>query len=84
MIRAPLIDLNPVELDYYPFIISLDKCSARFISVNHLSTKVCTASKTKDINDKVFNMIINENKAKTVAKYTALILNVNSDVQLPI
>ena len=26
MIRPTLIDLNPVELNYYPFLISLDKC----------------------------------------------------------
>ena len=26
MIRPTLIDLNPVELNYYPFMISLDKC----------------------------------------------------------
>ena len=28
MIRPILIDLNPVELNYYPFMISLDKCNA--------------------------------------------------------
>ena len=27
MIRPTLIDLNPVELKYYPFMISLDKCT---------------------------------------------------------
>ena len=27
MIRANLIDLNPVEFHYYPFMIILDKCS---------------------------------------------------------
>ena len=27
MIRPTLVDLNPVELKYYPFIISLDKCT---------------------------------------------------------
>ena len=27
MIRPTLIDLNPVELKYYPFMISLHKCS---------------------------------------------------------
>ena len=26
MIRPILIDLNPAELNYYPFMISLDKC----------------------------------------------------------
>ena len=27
MIRPNFIDLNPVELSYYPFMISLDRCS---------------------------------------------------------
>ena len=27
MIRPALINLNPVELKYYPFMISLDKCN---------------------------------------------------------
>ena len=36
MVRPTLIDLNPVELKYYPFMISLDKCSG---SYNDLSQK---------------------------------------------
>ena len=27
MIRPPLIDMNSVELEYYPFMISLNKCT---------------------------------------------------------
>ena len=27
MVRSTLIDLNSVELKYYPFMISLDNCS---------------------------------------------------------
>ena len=33
MIRPTLVNLNPVELTYYPFMISLDKCRS-FDSVN--------------------------------------------------
>ena len=39
-----LIDLNPVELKYYPFMISLDKCNGRF---NVLSPKICIPKKNK-------------------------------------
>ena len=46
MVRPTLIDLNPIELKYYPFMISLDKC-------NVLSPKICVPKKTKDINVKV-------------------------------
>ena len=36
IVRPTLIDLNRVELKYYPFIISLDKCSG---SCNVLSPR---------------------------------------------
>ena len=39
MVRPTLINLNPVELKYYPFMISLDKCNE---SSNVLSPKICS------------------------------------------
>ena len=30
IIRPTLINLNPVDLKYYPFMISLDECSGSF------------------------------------------------------
>ena len=58
-----LFDLNPVELNYYPFLFSLDKCNGSCNAADELSTKKCVPSKTKDINVKVFNVSrnINEN-----------------------
>ena len=44
MVRPALIDLNPFELKYYPFMISLDKCNG---SCNVLSPKMCVTKKTK-------------------------------------
>ena len=38
IVRSTIIDLNPVELKCYPFIISLDKCNG---SCNVLSPKLC-------------------------------------------
>ena len=61
MVRPTLIDLNPVEFKYYPFMASLDKSSG---SCNALSSKICVPSKTKDINVKAFNMITTKNEAK--------------------
>ena len=69
MIRRTLIDLIPVELNYYPFMISLDKFSGICNSVDDISTKICVSSKTKDINIKVFNMITNINESKTMVKH---------------
>ena len=64
MISSTLIDLDPVELKYYPFMISLDKFSG---SCNVLSPKTCVPKETKDINVKVFN--INKNEAKIMARH---------------
>ena len=38
MVRPTLVDLNPVDLKYYPFMTSLDKCIG--IS-NVLFPKIC-------------------------------------------
>ena len=64
MVRPTLIDLNPIELKYYPFMISLDKCNG---SCNLLSPKICVPKETKGINVKV-NMITNKNEAKAMTK----------------
>ena len=66
MVRPTPIDLNPVELKYYPFMISLDKCTER---CNVVSPKVCVPKETKDINVKAFIMIANKNKAITMTEY---------------
>ena len=42
--RPTLTDLNPVELKYCPFMISLDKCSG---SCNVLSPKICVPKEKK-------------------------------------
>ena len=42
MLRPTVIDLNPVELKYYPFMISVDKYSG---SCNVLSPKRCVPKK---------------------------------------
>ena len=64
-----LIDLNPVELKYYPFMISLHKCSESCNSVDDLSTEICVPSKTKKVNVKVFNTITNRNGDKLMVKH---------------
>ena len=61
MVKPTLIDKNPVDLKYYPFMISLNKCSG---SCNVLSPKICVSKETKDINVKAFNIITNKMKLK--------------------
>ena len=65
MVRPTLIDLNSVELKYYRFMISLDKCTG---SCNVLSSKIWVPKEAKGINVKAFNMLTNKNEAKTMVK----------------
>ena len=54
MVRHTLINMNPNELKYYPFMISLNKYTG---SCNVLSPKICVPKESKDIDVKAFNMI---------------------------
>ena len=63
-----LLILNPVELKYDLFVISLDKCIRSF---NVLSPRMCVLKETKDINAKAFNIITNKTEAKKMTKYIA-------------
>ena len=65
-IRPTLIDLNPVELKYYPFMISLNKCTG---SCNVLSQNTCVPKEAKDISFKVFDMITNRNEGKAKTEH---------------
>ena len=56
MARPTLDVIYPAELKYYPFMISLNKCTG---SCNVLSPKICVLKPTKDINVKAFHMITN-------------------------
>ena len=69
MARPTLIDLNPVELNYYSFIISLDKCNGSCNAVDDFFARICIPSDTTDKNVKVFNMITRTNEVKTLLKH---------------
>ena len=66
MARPTLINMNPVELKYYPFMITLNKFAE---SCNVLSTKICVPKETKDINVKAFNVITNKDEAKAMTEH---------------
>lgn len=55
MIRQTHIDWNLVELNYYPFVISLDKCNGSY-NVNDDLSKNMFRVKKKDVNVKACSM----------------------------
>ena len=71
MNRHTLVDLNPVEPNYYPLNISLDECNRSCNAVDDLFTKICVQSKKKDVSIKVFNLIISRNETETLVKHVS-------------
>ena len=49
MIRPTLIDLNPVEINHFPFMFSLDKCNGYCNAADDLSTKICVPTENKNV-----------------------------------
>ena len=68
MISPTLLHLNLAELNYYPFMISLEECNGSCNAADNLSAKVCVPSKTKDVNAKAFN-ITRTYEAKILIKH---------------
>ena len=68
MVRPTLIDLNPDELRYYPFIIILESCDGSCNTVED-PFRIYVPNKKKDVNLKVFNKIKGINDSKTLANY---------------
>ena len=65
IVKPTLTDMNPVALKYYPFLISLNKCTARY---NVVSPKNMCSKRKERHNVKAFNMITNKNEAKAMAE----------------
>ena len=60
LIRPTFIDLNPADIKYFPFRISLSKYNG---NCTVLSPKIYVPKETKDANVKAFNLITNKNEA---------------------
>ena len=69
MVRSTLIDLNPDELHYYRFIISMNWCNGSCNIVEVLFGRICVYNKMEDMKLKVFNVIKGTNESKTLAKH---------------
>ena len=69
MARHAVIDLNPIDLNYYPFMISLEKCKVSCNFVDVLSTKICVPNKTKEVSVKRFSMVTRIDEAKALVKH---------------
>ena len=66
VLTPAIIDVNSVEINYYPFMISLSKCIE---SCNASSKKIWVLKETRNINAKKINLIISKNEAKAMTEH---------------
>ena len=65
LVLFTFIDLNPDDIFYYPFIVSLDRYHGSCNTVRHLFVRICFPKKTKNINLNILNMITGIIESKT-------------------
>ena len=63
-IRTKIIDVNNNESSFYPFSISVNKCSCS--NINDPYAKLCVPDVVKNINVKVFNLMSRTNKTRHI------------------
>lgn len=64
LIRLTVIDLNPIELIFFPFMVDLDKCNGSFNVVDDLYMEIYVPIEREVVNVKVFDMIARIYEAK--------------------
>ena len=63
-IRTRIIDINSNEPLFYPFSISVNKCSGSCNNINDPYAKLCVPDVVKNINVKAFNLMSRTNEAR--------------------
>ena len=69
IIRPAVVDLNPVEVNYHLFMISLDLCNGSCNVVHDLFANICLPSITKNVNVKVFKTKTRIKEVKALIKH---------------
>ena len=63
-IRTRIIDINSNEPLFYPFSISVNKCSGSCNNINDPYANLCVPDVVKNINVKAFNLMSRTNEAR--------------------
>ena len=66
MSRPKIIDINANEPVFYPYTIKVNKCSGSCNNINDPYAKLCVADITKNINVKVFNLMVRINETRQI------------------
>ena len=65
-VRTEIVNVNSNEHVFYPFSIKTSKCSGSCKNINDPYTKICVPDVVKDLNVKVFNLILRTNETRHI------------------
>ena len=65
-VRPAIINLNSNEPLFYPFSIKTSRCSGSCNGVNYPYAKLCVPDIVKDLNVKVFNLMLRTNETRDI------------------
>ena len=64
--RPEIININSNNPVFYPFSIKTSKCSGNCNNINDPYAKICVPDVVKDLNVKVFNLMLRTNETKNI------------------
>ena len=62
--RQTLVDINSNETFFYPFTDSVNKCGGSCDTIDVPYARVCVLNKIRNLNVKVFNLMLQLNKPR--------------------
>ena len=65
-IRPKIIHINKNEPLFYPYSIEVNKCSGSYNNISDPYAKVCVLGVVKNINAKVFNLILSTKETRHI------------------
>ena len=67
--RTKIININNNEPEFYSFSIKVNKCSGSCSNINDPYPKLCVPDTFKNINVKVFNLILRTNETRHIESH---------------
>ena len=64
--RPEIINVNSNNPIFYPFSIKTSKCSGNCNNIDHPYAKICVLDVAKDLNIKVFNLMLRTNETRHI------------------
>ena len=64
IVRPEIVNVNSNEAAFYPFSIKTSKCNGSCNNINDPYAKICVPDVVKDLNVKVFNLMLRTNETR--------------------